>query len=597
MLEGLDDMKERILVLLLLLVLFGCNIYGANDYQGQIKVNGQIHIFHKGEVNRSYRIPVLKLEGDYYEMGLQYGVLLKSEVTEIARKFDVLINSVKARIPWYLKPFTGILLNLHIGQLEKRLPQKYKDELRGIADGSGVAYSTLVFFTFGAGSLEPGCTLVFADLEDRIIHGRNFDFDLLFLGEYPVITEYNPDDEHSYVNFGVVAYPGFFNGVNKDGISITLNYGMGAFRKDCKGLPMGLKIREMLAHSTDFAEAEHILRSYETDESGWIVGMASAKEKKAAIFDVFDNIIKERPMMNEQNLYAVNRIFSPYRYGQNKEARKYLKMSVYANQSNVTRSMVMDKRLAGKGIRSIDDMLNLFTSVEFWGRQIPNGTGSIAVNYEKTLNTMVMDLYNDTVYYGSEGGFSAWGTIYQIKISDMSIKVYREELPQRKTKPIKDLLEWVDKYQMLSFQRDYEKIFAITDFNADLTLRQLYYLYNSYQKEPQRDRGVKLIRLADRLLKEYPDFGFLYKVKGEILIQIGEYEKAALTLEKAYNSRINYESEQLEVLLNLVRIHQQLKNVTKADYYIEQYCALYDKMSKVSVPDEKFRIKYEEYQQ
>jgi tetratricopeptide (TPR) repeat protein len=322
--------------------------------------------------------------------------------------------------------------------------------------------------------------------------------------------------------------------------------------------------------------------------------MASAKEKRAAIFDVFDNIIKERPMVNEQNLYAVNRIFSPYRYGQNKEARKYLKMSVYANQSNVTRSMVMDKRLTG-GIHSVDEMLNLFTSVEFWGEQIRNGTGSIAVNYEKTLNTMVMDLYNDTVYYASEGGFSAWGAIYQIKISDMSIKVYRKELPQRKTKPIKDLLEWVDKYQMLSFQRDYEKIFATTDFNNDLTLRQLYYLYKSYQKEPQRERGVKLIDLADRLLKDYPDFGFLYKVKGEILNEIGEYQKAALTLEKSYNSRINYESEQLEVLLDLVRIYKQLKNVTKADYYIEQYCSLYDKMSKVSVPDEKFRIKYEEY--
>lgn len=584
-----------ILLLLILPLPIDSNIYGANDYQSQIKVNGRIYTFHKGEVNRSYKIPVLKLKGDYYEMGLQYGVLLKSEVTEIAKKFDVLINSVKSRIPWYLKPFTGILLNIHIGQLEKRLPQKYKDELRGIADGSGVPYSTLIFFTFGGGSLEPGCTLVFTDLKDRIIHGRNFDFDLLFLGNYPVITEYNPDGEHSYVNFGVVAYPGFFNGVNKNGISITLNYGMGAYRKDCKGLPMGLKIREMLAHSTNFAEAEQVLRSYETDESGWILGMLSAKEKKAAIFDIFDNVIKKREMMNEQNLYAVNRIFSPHRYGPNPEARKYLKMSVYGNQSNVTRSMVVEKRLAEKGIHSIDDMLTLFGSVEFWGAQIPNGTGSIAVNYEKTLNTMVMDLYNDTVYYASEGGFSAWGTIYQVNIKDMSIKIYREELPQRKTKPIKDLLEWVDQYQTLSFQKDYQKIFTITDFNTELTLRQLYYLYNSYQKEPQRDRGVKIIHLAERLLKKYPDFGFLYKVKGEILIQMGDYQKAALNLEKAHSSRINYESEQLEILQNLVGIYQQLKNVEKANYFSDRYCALYEELIQVSVPDEKFRIKYEEY--
>lgn len=596
--KGESAVKQlfRVLVIFLLLFSFGCNIFGANDYQAQIKTNGQIHTFLKGEVNRAYRIPVLKLKGTYYEMGLQYGVLLKSEVIEIAKKFDVLINSVKDRIPWYLKPFTGMLLNWHIGQLEHRLPQKYKDELKGIAAGSGVPYSTLVFFTFGGGSLEPGCTLLFADLKNRIIHGRNFDFDLLFLGEYPVITEYNHEGEQSYVNFGVVAYPGFFNGVNKNGISITLNYGMGTYHKNQKGLPMGLKIREMLAKSTNITEAEKVLQQYETDESGWILAMASAKEKRAAIFDVFDNTIKKREMSNEQNLYAVNRIFSPLRYGPNQEARKYLKMSVYGNQSNVTRSMAVEKRLSGKGVRSIDEMLDLFTSVEFWGNQIPYGTGSIAVNYEKTLNTIIMDLQNDTVYFASEGGFSAWGTIHQVNINDMSIKVYRNELPQRRAKPVKDLLDWVDKYQTLSFQRNYQKVFEITNLTDELTPRQLYYLYKSYQKEPQEAWGLKIIKLADKLLIKYPDFGFLYKVKGEILYHKGNYQKAVYNLEKAYNSKINYESEQLEVLINLIKINQQLKNKVKGEYFIGQYCALYDKLAKVSVPDEKFREKYEEYQ-
>ncbi len=261
-------------------IFFGSNTLAAPDYQSQITTQGPIHTFLKGGVNRTYRIPVLKLSGTYYEMGLEYGVLLKNEVTTVGTKFDVLISSVKKRIPWYLKPFTGSLLKYYIGQMECRLPKKYQEELRGIADGSGIPYSTLVFFTFGGGSLEPGCTLLFTNLGDRIIHGRTFDFDLMLMGQYPVITEYNPDGEQSYINFGVIAYPGFFNGVNKNGISITLNYGMGAYRKDLKGLPMGLKIREMLAGSTNIADTERILRQYLTDESGWIVGVESAKEKK-----------------------------------------------------------------------------------------------------------------------------------------------------------------------------------------------------------------------------------------------------------------------------------------------------------------------------
>ncbi len=586
----------KFLLALLILLSLECNSLAAPDYQSQITTNGRVCTFHNGEVNRTYRIPVVILKGTYYEMGLQYGVLLKKEVTSIGTKFDVLINSVKKRIPWYLKPFTPLLLNWHIHQLEHRLPQKYQEELRGIAEGSGMPYSTLVFFTFGGGSLEPGCTLLFAHQKDSLIHGRNFDFDLMFLGDYPVITEYNPNGEQSYINFGVVAYPGFFNGVNKNGISITLNSGMGSYQKDCKGLPMGLKIREMLGQSTNLADAERILRYYhQTDEPGWILGVESAKEKKAAIFDVFNNTIKKQVMGNEQYLYAVNRLFSPMRYGPNPQARKHLKMSVYANQSNVTRSMVVEQRLAGSGVHSISDMLDLLGSTDFWGYRIPNGTGSIAVNYEKTLNTIIIDLAHDTVYYAAEGGFSAWGKVYQINIKDMSIKLYRDELPQRSSKPVKNLLDWVNKYQLLSFQRDYQKIFKITDFNTELTPRQLYYLYNTYQKEPQRKWGIEIMKAADRLLANYPDFGMLYQIKGEILSRIGDNSKAAVNLEKAFKSRINYDSDNLDILLSLIQINKRLGNKQNEQIYIDQYFVLYNKLAKFSAPDPKYQVKYKEY--
>lgn len=307
---------------------------------------------------------------------------------------------------------------------------------------------------------------------------------------------------------------------------------------------MGLKIREMLAKSINFADAERILRHYPTDESGWILGVESAKEKKAAIFNVFDNTIKKQAMGSAQYLWAVNRIFSPQRYGPNRQARKYLKMSVYANQSNVTRSMIVEQRLSGRGVHNITEMLDLFGSTDFWGYRIQNGTGSIAVNYEKTLNTIIIDLAHDTVYYAAEGGFSAWGKVYRINIKDMSIKLYRDELPERRSKPVKDLLDWLDKYQMLLIQRDYRKIFANTNFNAELTPRQLYYLYNAYQKSPRKAWGMEIMQQADRLLTQYPDFGMLYQIKGEIWSQRGDNSKAVANYEeyqgtfRSYRKRI-----------------------------------------------------------
>lgn len=35
-----------------------------------------------------------------------------------------------------------------------------------------------------------------------------------------------------------------------------------------------------------------------------------------------------------------------------------------------------------------------------------------------------------------------------------------------------------------------------------------------------------MLGIADRLLAKYPDFGMLYQIKGEILSQIGDNQKA-----------------------------------------------------------------------
>lgn len=65
----------KYILILLIVISFGSNLLAAPDYQAQITTNGPFHTFFKGAVNRTYRIPVLKLRGTYYEMGLEYGVL------------------------------------------------------------------------------------------------------------------------------------------------------------------------------------------------------------------------------------------------------------------------------------------------------------------------------------------------------------------------------------------------------------------------------------------------------------------------------------------------------------------------------------------
>ena len=52
-------------------------------YAKQIKTAGVKSTFHKGVIYRyPNTVPMLEVTGDYYEMGLQYGVLLQPEIAK-----------------------------------------------------------------------------------------------------------------------------------------------------------------------------------------------------------------------------------------------------------------------------------------------------------------------------------------------------------------------------------------------------------------------------------------------------------------------------------------------------------------------------------
>lgn len=575
-------MKKRIMLLTMFLLLAG-SVLAANDFDNQVITKGKITTFQSGTLNQTLELPVLTLKGTYYEMGLQYGVLLRDQIREVFKLFAVIIDSVPT-------------MESRFSQMEQKLPQKYRDELRGIAKGSGLTYRQMVFLAYGAGRLEPSCTVLYANLGDRVIHGRNFDYDPSFLGDYPVVVQYNPPGEQSYTNFGVVSYPGFFNGINQNGISITLNFGAGTYDPAATGLPMGLQLREILCQSRNLRQAEKLLRNYQTDHIGWILGIESAKENKAAIFDVYHNCVKKTEIGERKYLYEVNRIFSPYRYGNNAEASQYLTMSTYGNRSNVTRGTAVERILAQNEVKDINTMFNLLSDANFWGYDRLIGTGGTALNYERTLNSMVFDLKNNTVYYAAANGFSPWARIYRLNTKDMSISLYRDELPERKSVAVKELLDWVAQYQILLYRRDYQGIFAMTDFDKELTPTHLDYLYRCYQKAPNVEWANKLIGLADKLSAKYSDYSLPYQIKGKILYREGKEMEAALYLEKALDSRIHFEDDDLRILIDLVQIYQSTGNQAKARHFMECFTKIYNKLAPLCKPDQQFQDKYEVYQ-
>lgn len=110
------------------------------------------------------RYEVLRLSGTPYQRGLQHGKKLSSKIksfytTMLATSLLPYLNRERAGIAAYLTSYAGEaygngqfslkLLRESAVELEKSIPQRYLDEMHGVADGSGVPYiDVLVLNTF-----------------------------------------------------------------------------------------------------------------------------------------------------------------------------------------------------------------------------------------------------------------------------------------------------------------------------------------------------------------------------------------------------------------------------------------------------------------
>jgi hypothetical protein len=91
---------------------------------------------------------VLHLKGTPYEMGYQQGALLKDDIHGLVRfLLDEKAKGLKLDLgPIQAEPKTLIKI---ISQGQKKfVPQRFYEEMRGVADGSGIDYNEIVVCNF-----------------------------------------------------------------------------------------------------------------------------------------------------------------------------------------------------------------------------------------------------------------------------------------------------------------------------------------------------------------------------------------------------------------------------------------------------------------
>jgi len=364
----------------------------SNEMSERAAKKGKVRTFGKGELKVIEGIPFLKLSGSYYEMGEQYGTLLKEEFQKV---YNELIP-FKSR---WLPELPDSILE----KLEKITPVSIIQQLKGMSAGSGLPYQDLLLGAYFGVLERGGCSSILIRLkekksETRLLHGRNFDYGK-GLGKYPVVIEYQPEKGLKYLTIGTIASASLAEGMNEKGITVSENLGRGDRKdNDIHNPPADHKLKEILSSASFLKEADKMMKGF-TSDVGNILTVGSGFENDAIIYDVYYDNLKKNQFNGQSWLFATS---------------GYLNKDLNPPK-DCPRYQIIDKHMKSGKINGVDGLIDVLSD-----------PGSpYGVNNPSTIHSVVFDPQNKIVYMAFHTKFAAWSQWLKLDWEKDAVTVYR----------------------------------------------------------------------------------------------------------------------------------------------------------------------------
>ena len=221
---------------------------------------------------------IVSIKGTAEEMGYAYGRLMKDELKVMVKDFfgwaaGYISNNVTqlAQLPRWLRNEIGQsgvavakrMLDLNYIITKKYTPQRWDDEFKGVAAGSGISIKTWRRISLIPELLKASCSIGGwwgpATKSGQLIQLRSLDWEEHApISKFPMITVYHPTEEGS-VPFANIAWVGFFGSLTgyssaKIGVSERLRGGP-ADSMTRFGKPWTYALRDVLQFSKTIDDA------------------------------------------------------------------------------------------------------------------------------------------------------------------------------------------------------------------------------------------------------------------------------------------------------------------------------------------------------
>ena len=233
-----------------------------------------------------FAVERVSLEGSSYEMGKQWAEGNKNLIIALKTQFNAMASI-------FLKQTSKQLEEKSLS-IAKHMAKEDLDEIRGLADGTGVSYEEMLTFNlfYSLCVTKIGCRqfVTWGDKTDdgNLVHSRNLDWNDYPgspMKKYNVVVNYNGKGQNKYL---LLSWPGFcsaLTGTNKEGITIAYNQLPQKGDTSYISEPTFFTIKRALRSAKSLDEVIEIFEKTKPMDSGSVM-VSDAKSKKAAVIEV-----------------------------------------------------------------------------------------------------------------------------------------------------------------------------------------------------------------------------------------------------------------------------------------------------------------------
>lgn len=253
---------------------------------------------------------VMHMYGTAYEMGLAHGSLLKKEINtlypELFLWIDAMIEAAVPEMPKFLADFIGKFgleagLDLTYLLCEEYIPEHWKDEMRGIAEGAGIEYMQVARVQMFPELIKAACSMFGAwgpaikDTKGTLVQLRALDWNTNGpFQQFPTLFVYHPTDGgHNFSSLAWAGFNGAMTGFSSAPVGVCekvwLSYNGTSSRA---GYPWTFLLRDILQFDDDVDAAMNRIYNARRTCSIW-VGLGSGKTDRFRVVQYSHEVVNQ----------------------------------------------------------------------------------------------------------------------------------------------------------------------------------------------------------------------------------------------------------------------------------------------------------------